>query len=529
MTRPRVGRWSLVLALVLAVMGSLLGTTGSRVSAALPAPTPTSPGDGETVATMQVTVAWTLPAGTTQYHLQVVPINGDGPGIDLIRNAESWYTIPAAPYWYIMLPGMTYRWRIQATDKATPAAAGDLSWGPWSDTRAFRTPPPSSAGEQPVMPADGAMMPDARPVLLQWSHPDPTIFYFEVQVSKDPTFNTDPSTATSFVYWLLRHGAATNPPNSWRVPIIEPNTTYFWRVRPRVQGDGAPVAWGPTWSFSTPPLPKMAFTTDRDGNDEIYVLNSDGTLPMRLTNNRARDMQPAISPDRSHIAFVSDRDGTNQIYMMNADGSNQTRITNNVANDSQPAWSPDGSRIAFVSDRDGTPEVYVMNADGSGQSLLTNAPSVNTSPAWAPDGTAIAFVSNREGRRQIYLMRPDGSGPVNRSAGVAEDFDPAWSLADGQLAFVSTRDGTSQIYVMNADGSGQTRLTINQANDTHPAWAPDGSAIAFVSDRNGRNEIFLMQPDGSGQDDRTANPNGSGGSNPTANSANNLDPAWPMR
>src|SRR5262249_27253380 len=159
------------------------GAAGQRASAALPAPTPTSPGDGETAATMQVTVAWNLPAGATQYQLQVVPVNGDGPGIDLIRNAEGWYTIPAAPYSYIMLPGMTYGWRVGASDKRTSAGPADSSWGPWSDTRAFRTPSTSSDGEQPVAPPDGAHLPDATPTLLQWSHPDRAIFYYEVQVS----------------------------------------------------------------------------------------------------------------------------------------------------------------------------------------------------------------------------------------------------------------------------------------------------------------------------------------------------------
>jgi tricorn protease-like protein len=65
------------------------------------------------------------------------------------------------------------------------------------------------------------------------------------------------------------------------------------------------------------------------------------------------------------IAFVSNRDGNNQIYIMNADGSDQTRLTNDPAEALQPSLSRDGTKIAFVSTRDGNYQIYTMNADGS--------------------------------------------------------------------------------------------------------------------------------------------------------------------
>ena len=86
------------------------------------------------------------------------------------------------------------------------------------------------------------------------------------------------------------------------------------------------------------------------------------------------------------IAFSSDRDGNGEIYVMDADGSNLTRLTNNPANDGffGVAWSPDGTRIAFVSERDGNWEIYVMNADGSGLSRVTDNLAVDQNPAWSP-------------------------------------------------------------------------------------------------------------------------------------------------
>ncbi len=84
---------------------------------------------------------------------------------------------------------------------------------------------------------------------------------------------------------------------------------------------------------------------------------------------------PNWSPDGTEIAFTSNRDGNDEIYVMNADGSNQTRLTYNDAYDGMPAWSPDGTRIAFESRRDSNGSaIYVMNADGSNQTQLTKRP-----------------------------------------------------------------------------------------------------------------------------------------------------------
>ncbi|MDH5682254.1 MAG: hypothetical protein OEZ36_11740, partial [Spirochaetota bacterium] len=72
------------------------------------------------------------------------------------------------------------------------------------------------------------------------------------------------------------------------------------------------------------------------------------------------------------IAFHSIRDGQNEIYIMNIDGTEQTRLTNNPANDGNPSFSPDGNKIAFSSNRDVDWEIYIMNVDGTGQTNLSN-------------------------------------------------------------------------------------------------------------------------------------------------------------
>jgi len=124
-------------------------------------------------------------------------------------------------------------------------------------------------------------------------------------------------------------------------------------------------------------LTQIAFSSNRDGNNEIYVINADGSGLTRLTNNPARDSYPAWSPDRDRIAFTSDREGNGEIYIMNADGSRVTRLTDNPADDWYAAWSADGKRIAFTSDY----EIYVINIDGSELTNLTNNPAADYFPA----------------------------------------------------------------------------------------------------------------------------------------------------
>ena len=131
---------------------------------------------------------------------------------------------------------------------------------------------------------------------------------------------------------------------------------------------------------------KIAFVSDRDGNAEIYSMDTDGGGQTRLTEDAGEDYSPAWSPDGQRLAFVSTRDGNAEIYVMNADGSGQTRLTNSTAGDLAPAWTRDGSQIGFVTNRDGNDEIYLMNADGSNQTNLTNNLADDASFSFSPDG-----------------------------------------------------------------------------------------------------------------------------------------------
>ena len=136
-------------------------------------------------------------------------------------------------------------------------------------------------------------------------------------------------------------------------------------------------------------------------------------------------VQVVSAQENGKIVFVSNRDGNDEIYMMNTDGSNLSRITNNSVHDRYPSWSPDGLQVAFHRDVAGSPQVFVMDARSRVVRQLTSA-GRNHDPTWAPDGRHIAFVSTRTGRRQVWIMDVE-TGRVRQLTTMGDARLPSWS------------------------------------------------------------------------------------------------------
>jgi Tol biopolymer transport system component len=185
----------------------------------------------------------------------------------------------------------------------------------------------------------------------------------------------------------------------------------------------------PTWS---PDGQWIAFSSNRDGNLDIFVMKANGSDVQNLTNNPANDYQPTwfaasglFGPTDEWIVFTSDRDGNQEIYRMEPDGSNQANLTNNPGNDFYAAGEPGGTRVAFTSDRDGNLDIFLMENDGSSVVNLTRNPALDQFPTWGPQGW-LAFTSSRDGNSEIYVMKTDGSTQYNVTQNPAEDNYPSW-------------------------------------------------------------------------------------------------------
>ncbi|MEY2490841.1 MAG: hypothetical protein QOC70_2783 [Verrucomicrobiota bacterium] len=334
-----------------------------------------------------------------------------------------------------------------------------------------------------------------------------TLYNFRFDSDKPPVATTATigffKTGTPITVAILGPNACDVIPTPTPTPTLTPGVT----ATPTPTSTPAPTPT-PTPTPSPVPTPflppagngKIVFNASRDGNVEIYVMDSDGSNQTRLTNNPAFDTEAAWSPDGTKIAFSSDRDGNFEIYVMNADGSNVTRVTNNPASDGQPRWSPDGTKFVFYSDRDGNSNIYTMNVDGTNQTRLTSDPAADSDATWSPDGGKIAFSTNRDGNNEIYVMGADGSNQTNLTNNPGSDFNISWSPDGTKIAF--HRSGTNGgIFVMSAYGANQTRLT-STGTDQFPAWSPDGTKIAYLH-RPVNSEIFVMNADGANQTNLT--------------------------
>ena len=239
----------------------------------------------------------------------------------------------------------------------------------------------------------------------------------------------------------------------------------------------------------------------------LWIMNDDGSDPVRLTDGTSDDTLPAWSPDGKRIAYVSNRAGNRDIWVMNADGTHRENITRTPADEWTPAWSPDGASIAFASNRDGNWELYIAKADGTSPQRITWSPAADYAPTWSPDGKRIAFVSERDGNPEIYVVNRDGSGLQRLTKSESTDLSPRWSPDGTRIAFETYRDGNMEIYTMAPDGSDLRNITAEPGSDEHgPTWSPDGKWIAFYSNRDGSWDIFKMRADGSQKTNLTQGP-----------------------
>jgi TolB protein len=248
---------------------------------------------------------------------------------------------------------------------------------------------------------------------------------------------------------------------------------------------------------SAPAGRRIAFVSDRDGHQEIYTMNADGTDQRRLTNSpsNTHNNSPCWSPDHQRLAFVSDGDGSAQIYLMNADGRGLLQLTHGTGPNGGPVWSPDGRRIAYVV---GGQSIWVMNGDGSGRVQLTTGSWRDGGPAWSPDGSKIYFVSNRDtgdDRSLLYVMSADGTNQHALGGHLAVDGRPAVSPDGTRIAYASDLTPTEpSLFVVKADGSSPTR--VGPENSAEPAWAPDGKTLTFTSWRDGNAQLYSMAANG---------------------------------
>jgi Tol biopolymer transport system component len=256
----------------------------------------------------------------------------------------------------------------------------------------------------------------------------------------------------------------------------------------------------PTWTTLPGATSRIAFTSERDGDREVYVMAADGTGLRNLTGHPAQDSDPSWGPQRGRVVFASDRSGSNNIFVMNVDGSGLAQLTYAQSDQIHPAWSPNGAFIAYVSNEDGDWEICVMNASGAGAVQLTSNEAWDSYPAWSPDSRTVVYTSGRDGDYELYQYDLATRSEARLTSHPASDAFPSWSPDGSRIAFTSARDGQLDLYALDptSDPPQVTRLTHSssaQAANRYPSWSNDGHWLAFTSWRDGNAEVYVVHRD----------------------------------
>ena len=266
-----------------------------------------------------------------------------------------------------------------------------------------------------------------------------------------------------------------------------------------------------------PTSARIAFSSWRGGNLDIYLINPDGSEEVRLTHHLARDSDPKWSPTGEHIIFSSDRNkrvGAWDLYLMDADGSNVRRVFGKAAPRSNAVWSPDGKRVIYDYGAIGNTVVYIGTIDGKKEGRV----AIGYTPTLSPDGTEIVFLTgalDRPRRVTLHNLKTGNQRFLPFPKIPMWVRHPAWSPEGDRLAFawynrVEFRREDFKletIYIVNRDGTGLQQIIEEGKRAVAPAWSPRGDALIYSQlDKNDMQQIIKVPLDG-GESVQITNPN----------------------
>jgi TolB protein len=263
----------------------------------------------------------------------------------------------------------------------------------------------------------------------------------------------------------------------------------------------------PSPSLSATPAPTrsavlgtLGYASRLAGRTHLWAYVTGESQPVPLTAGEWEDRDPAFSPDGQWLAFSSHRDGNWDLYLLNLRSGGITRVTDTPGYEGRPTWSPDGQWLAYEAYLEGDLDIWILSLDQTQPPIqLTNQDGVDISPTWDPNGRRIAFVSDRDGTPDVFLA--DLENPSQRFTNLTNtpyemESDPAFSPDGTRLAYTSTSEGIQRLLVLDLGDPGLPPVEVGQG--ARATWSPDGLTLAAVLSATQGPHLLLYPLSGAG-------------------------------
>jgi Tol biopolymer transport system component len=270
----------------------------------------------------------------------------------------------------------------------------------------------------------------------------------------------------------LVYASDTRDSNLWALPLARPN-------RPVGPSPVAPSTYDDHTPDYSPDGKRLAFASNRSGDEEIWIADSDGSNAVQATSMKGPlCANPRWSPDGTRILFTSRREGSQDLYLLFPDTGDYRRITDDPAEEVEPRWSRDGRWIYFGSNRTGRPEVWKMPAGGGAAKRITQHGGLSASES--PDGRFLYYAKNFSSPTSVWRVPVDGGEEALVVHGLSYSLN--FVVAERGLYFLAVGDAPQKTAIMffeYATGKTTSLFAVNKWWWLGMALSPDERTLMY--------------------------------------------------